>query len=122
MNKKIKIIVVLILALILASYLNVNLFIANSPRINSRFLANIKLPGIFDKKTNNVAENIVFKPIEKGVYAADGGKNQYLRIVESEVDWVVIDITTNSGVVKRIKLSRKDSTNQEVIENLKKIL
>ena len=60
MNKKIKIIVVLILALILASYLNVNLFIANSPRINSRFLANIKLPPAFLIKNLTMLPRILF--------------------------------------------------------------
>lgn len=121
-NNKINIIVVLVLSLLLTYFLGNNLFIAGTPKINNKFLANINLSGIFANKTKNTGENIVvFKPIEKGVYAADDGNNKYLQIEEDEVDWVVIEITTDNGV-KKIKLSKKDSMNQKIIEDLKKIL
>ena len=91
---KIKIIFVLIISFILAGFVSKNLFLANSPRINETFLANLKawpqdlIASIVNrgqpdyKKFENLPVTAL-KPVASGVYAGEeNGNVVYIRVTK----------------------------------------
>jgi len=128
------------LSIIFSNFLIKNVFIANSPKIRPNLVYYLAQK-FFSKdlsnkisKRNNVnnvkSQNKVlifsqinknnFIPINKGVYASDLKKGNYLLIKENEVEWVIYTFTINGKEIK-IKVPKGEPTpHQKVLEVLYK--
>ncbi len=92
---KLKIILVLIISFGITIVLTKNLFLANSPKLNNKFLSNLKnIPGRLIAFLANIGKSSnkygklplsALKPIASGVYAAEDNKGQivYMRVTEN---------------------------------------
>lgn len=95
---KLKIILTLFIAFLLTDILSKNIFLADTPKINKAFLANLKnSPGNFvafltNSRTNQNADFKKFenspisalKPVAKGIYAGENsnGRIVYIRVAK----------------------------------------
>lgn len=93
--QKLKIIIVLLLALLLTNTLSKTVFLANTPRIDKAFFTNLKtLPNNFIASLSRKPANTIkkfeslpitaLKPMTEGVYAAEDetGKIVYIRVTK----------------------------------------
>ena len=137
-KSKILIIFALIISLFLAGFLSKEVFVSNSPKVNQKFIANLRnLPkNIFlalqnkpSSFSNNQAnpvkvnlqdlKNISFKEVSKGVYAGEAGHIKYYKISQSEVDWQEIELKTNSGKVIKLRYPKDQPPAKEMLEIIK---
>jgi hypothetical protein len=147
-KKKLVILLILVVAYFFSNFLNKNLFIANSPKINSFFLSKIsqnflaQLERLKTINTNknpkekeenkviigyekngkgraeNILKNTVLKTLTKGVYAGSYNGIQIVSFAQDEMEWEKMTIQTKSGVVT-IKYPKNNPPLKEVIELIK---
>lgn len=132
-----KIVLILIISFIITGFFKNNVFIANTPKINSNFpknliakteslffktknllanlfinkkeseLAGLKIPSQF-QKTYNEMEKIPFKLVANGVYAKAKDNLIVTEIRINEVEWVEYSLNINGKQV-RIKVPKGES-------------
>jgi len=147
-KKKLVILLILVVVYFFSNFLNKNLFIANSPKINPFFLSKIsqnflarldllktadtnkssnekeenKVIIKYEKNSKERAENIlkktVLKTLTKGVYAGSYNEIQIVSFVQDEIEWEKMTIQTKSGTVT-IKYPKNNPPLKEVIELIK---
>lgn len=104
-QRKFIIIGVLLISLLITSLLSNKVFLADSPRIQPKFITSItNLPQTLANLTKGPNPqsvddlfNMPVKQVSKGVYAGEMGTYKKYAINSDQVDWVEIKLTKKNG-------------------------
>ncbi len=120
MNKYLKIFFILVAAFVFSNLANSPIFITNTPKVNSLYIARIpdnignffqqnvtnkmsKFASIFSFSQNNTAKientiaNSVFQPLNKGVYASTYQDMIVIKFVQNQIEWKQYTFTLRNG-------------------------
>ena len=111
-----------------------NVFIANTPRIQSDFVSSAKnlfalllsggrysiskLSDAESQQMDAMAKSNLLRPLTKGIYAAEDAKRTYMIVKENEVEWMEYSYVVKGKTVK-IRVPRgATAPTQDTVEKL----
>ena len=138
--RQLKIISVLILSIIVSTIISNMVFVRNTPKISTSFIADIKslpsnLKAVFikspPKKENaqdtsvivrkvdfniNNIDKMSFQKIRTGVSAADMGLVKYYKFDDTKISWAEIKLTKKSGEVINFRYPKDNPPTEEMLK------
>lgn len=118
MKKRLIIIFILISAFFIANFSSKNIFIANTPKINKQFIAQLGQifqnrsrqnkehlavnpnPAPISANTTNTLSKAILKKISSGVYAGEYNKTKVFVYKENEIEWIEYTFNVNGKAIK----------------------
>ncbi len=133
-DKKIAIIIVLVLGFAISSYANRYVFLSNTPRVNRQFVAAAlntpsALLSAISSRQNNAGQNnpnvsysiqqlqsATYKQVSQGVYAADVGELKVYKVSESQTNWSTITLKKKNGETVTLQYPKDNPPTQEMLQ------